>query len=161
MPTSCFRRQDAGWGNVASIAISFGLAFVFGYSLSSLPLVRTGLGVLAALQLVLVADTLSILTMEVVDNVVMLVVPGALEANLPDALFWMSMMLSLLVAFAAAFPVNRWLMSRDQGHALTHGYMGAEAADGWRRFVPDIPAVGLAAVIGAFMLGGLLVSTVS
>lgn len=151
----------AGWGNLASVAISFGLAFVFGYTLSSLPLVRTGLGLVAALQLVLAADTLSILTMEVVDNGVMALVPGALEAQLPDTLFWLSMGLSLLVAFAAAFPVNRWLMSRDRGHALTHEYMGAEAAGGWRRFVPDLPAPTLAAAIGSFLLGALLVAAVS
>jgi hypothetical protein len=151
----------AGWGNLASIAIAFGLAFVFGYVLSSLPLVRTGLGLGAALKLVLAADTLSILTMEVVDNGFIALVPGALEAQLPDTLFWLSMALSLLIAFAAAFPVNRWLMSRDQGHALTHEYMGAEAAGGWRRFVPDLPTPALATAIGSFLLGALLVASVA
>ncbi len=146
--------RSLGWGTVASIAIAVGLAFCFGYLLSSLPLVRAGLGLAAALQLVLAADTLSILTMEIVDNAVMLAVPGAMEASLGEGLFWASMTVSLGVAYLAAFPVNKWLLGRGKGHAHTHEYMGAEAdADSWRRFVPDIGPGPLAAAIIAFLAG--------
>ncbi|MBS2936800.1 DUF4396 domain-containing protein [Nocardioides sp. J2M5] len=144
-------------GNVATIALSFGLAFVFGYTFSTLPLLRAGLAVGAAFSVVLAADTLSILTMEVVDNLVVAVVPGAMEAGLVDALFWLSMALSLVVAFLAAWPVNRWLLARGKGHALTHEYHGAEPV-GARRYVPDLATPTLVAAISAFMLGGLVVA---
>lgn len=147
----------AGLGNVTTIALSIALAFAFGYTLSTLPLLRAGLAVGTALSVVLAADTLSILTMEVVDNLVVAVVPGAMEAGLVDALFWLSMMLSLVVAFLAAWPVNRWLLERGKGHALTHAYHGA-APVGARRFVPDLATPTLVAGITAFMLGGLLVA---
>lgn len=147
----------AGLGNVPTIALSIALAFAFGYTLSTLPLLRAGLAIGAALSVVLAADTLSILTMEVVDNLVVAVVPGAMEAGLVDALFWLSMMLSLVVAFLAAWPVNRWLLERGKGHALTHEYHGA-APVGARRFVPDLATPTLVAAITAFMLGGLLVA---
>ncbi|MEH0108712.1 DUF4396 domain-containing protein [Tersicoccus sp. MR15.9] len=110
----------AGWGNLGTTVLSIALAFVFGYSLSSLPLLRSGVAVGAALSLVLAADTLSIAVMEVVDNLVVLVVPGALNAGLTNPIFWASMALSLAVAFAAALPVNRALLRRGKGHAITH-----------------------------------------
>lgn len=147
----------AGLGNLATIVIALGLAFVFGYALSTLPLLRAGLGVGAALGIVLAADTLSIATMELVDNLVVLLVPGAMDAGLVNPLFWLSMMLALTVAFFAAWPVNRYLLARGKGHALTHGYHGAEPT-GARRFIPALATSTLVASITAFMLGGLLVS---
>ena len=147
-----------GLGNVATIAIAVALAFLFGYALSTLPLLRAGLGVGAALTVVLAADTLSIATMEVVDNLVMAVVPGAMEAGLVNPVFWLSMMLALTVAFFAAWPVNRYLLARGKGHALTHEFHGATPT-GARRFIPDLATSTLVAAITAFMLGGLLVST--
>jgi len=113
-----------GWGNWPTVAISIVLAFVFGYSLTMLPLLRAGLAFAAAAPLALASDTLSIATMEIVDNTVMLVVPGALDAGLRDALFWGSLVFSLVVAFWAAFPVNRWLIARGKGHAVVHAYHG-------------------------------------
>lgn len=146
-----------GLGNLPTIAIAIGLAFVFGYSLSTLPLLRAGLGVGAALSVVLAADTLSIATMEVVDNLVVAVIPGAMDAGLVNPTFWLSMALALTAAFFAAWPVNRWLLARGKGHALTHEYHGAEA-QGARRFIPAFTTGALVAAIAAFMLGGLIVS---
>ena len=149
----------AGLSNGATIVISIALAFVFGFSLSSLPLLKAGLGVGAALSVVLAADTLSIATMEVVDNLVMAVIPGAMNAGLVNVLFWVGMMISLTVAFFAAYPVNRYLLQHGKGHALTHEYhQAAPATTGARRFIPSIPTNALVAVIVAFMLGGLVVS---
>ena len=148
-----------GLGNVPTIAISIALAFVFGYSLSTMPLLRSGLAPRTALTVVLAADTLSILTMEIVDNAVVAVIPGAMNAGLVNVTFWVSMMLSLVVAFTAAVPVNRYLLQRGKGHALTHNYHGAERVPGgWRRFIPAFGTVALASVILAFMLGALLVA---
>jgi hypothetical protein len=146
-----------GLGNLATIAIAVGLAFLFGYALSTLPLLRAGLGLGAALSVVLAADTLSIATMELVDNLVMAAIPGAMEAGLVNPVFWLSMMLALTVAFFAAWPVNRYLLARGKGHALTHGFHGAEPV-GARRFIPDLATSTLVATIVAFMLGGLVVS---
>ena len=149
----------AGLSNAPTIALSVALAFVFGYSLSTLPLLKAGLGAAAALSVVLAADTLSILTMELVDNVVMASIPGAMDAGLVNVLFWVGMLVALSVAFVAAYPVNRFLLQRGKGHALTHGYHGAgDGSTGWRRFIPDIGSTALASVIVAFMLGGLLVA---
>lgn len=146
-----------GLGNLATIAIAVGLAFLFGYALSTLPLLRAGLGLGAALSVVLAADTLSIATMELVDNLVMAAIPGAMEAGLVNPVFWLSMMLALTVAFFAAWPVNRYLLARGKGHALTHGFHGAEPV-GARRLIPDLATSTLVATIVAFMLGGLVVS---
>ncbi|HEU5037798.1 MAG TPA: DUF4396 domain-containing protein [Nocardioides sp.] len=149
----------AGVGNAVTVPLSIALAFVFGFTLSSLPLLRAGLDVGAALKVVVAADTLSILTMEVVDNLVMVLVPGAMDAGLVNVVFWLSMALSLAVAFAAAFPVNRALLRRGKGHALTHEYHdGAQEPQGARRFIPAIPTGSLVAVIAAFLLGGLVVA---
>jgi hypothetical protein len=114
--------ESLGWSNGQTIVVAFVLAFVFGYSLSMLPLLKTGMALGAAMGLVLAADTLSIATMEVVDNAVMGVIPGAMEAGLVNPLFWVSMSAALAVAFAAAFPVNRYLLARGKGHALMHGH---------------------------------------
>jgi Domain of unknown function (DUF4396) len=109
-----------GWGNAASIAISVALAFVFGYSLTLLPVLRSGIPLRQAAGLAFTSDTLSIATMEIVDNGFILLVPGAIAAGLSDALFWISLAVSLVIAFAAAFPVNRWLIARGRGHAVMH-----------------------------------------
>ena len=109
-----------GWGDAASIALAVGLAFVFGYSLTMAPLLRAGLALGAAVPVALAADTISIAVMEVVDNAVILVVPGAMEAGLADPLFWGSLAFALAVAFVAAYPVNRWLIARGRGHAVAH-----------------------------------------
>lgn len=111
-----------GLSNFSTIVLSILLAFLFGYTLSILPLTKAGLALGAALSVVLLADTLSIFTMEVVDNIVMAVIPGALNAGLVNPLFWLTMPLSLVVAFFAAVPVNRYLLKRGKGHALVHEY---------------------------------------
>ena len=113
-----------GWGNVATIALAVVLAFFFGYSLTMLPLLRSGLALGSAIPLALAADTLSIAVMEIVDNAVMLVVPGAMEAGLASPLFWGSLAFALAVAFVAAFPVNRYLIARGRGHAVVHEHHG-------------------------------------
>ncbi len=111
-----------GWGNLPTIALAVGLAFAFGYALTLLPLLRAGLGLWTALGLALAADTASIAVMEVVDNAVMLAVPGAMDAGLADPLFWASLALALAIAAVAAFPVNRWLIARGRGHTLVHAH---------------------------------------
>ena len=149
----------AGLANGWTIAISIALAFVFGYTLSTLPLLRSGLALGVALSLVLAADTLSIATMEVVDNLVVAVIPGAMDAGLVNVVFWVSLLLSLVAAFAAAYPVNRLLLQRGKGHALTHEHMhGSAEPTGVRRLIPSFSTPGLVAVIVAFLLGGLVVS---
>lgn len=113
-----------GLSNGVTIVLAIVLAFIFGYSLSAVPLVRSGMAVGAALSLVLAADTLSIATMEVVDNAVMAIIPGAMSAGLVNPLFWISMPISLVAAFFAAYPVNRYLLTKNKGHALvmqSHG----------------------------------------
>jgi hypothetical protein len=148
-----------GLSNLATIALAVGLAFLFGYTLSTLPLLRAGVALGAALSVVLAADTLSILTMEIVDNAVMAVIPGAMNAGLVNSVFWVGMMIALGVAFVAAYPVNRYLLGRGKGHALTHAYHhGGGAPTGARRFIPVFSSGALAAAITAFMLGGLVVS---
>jgi Domain of unknown function (DUF4396) len=110
----------AGLSNAATIFISVALAFFFGYSLTSLPLLRAGLALGAVAPIALASDTLSIATMEIVDNAIILAVPGAIDAELADVLFWGSLSFSLAVAGVAAFPVNRWLIARGKGHAVVH-----------------------------------------
>ncbi len=114
----------AGLGNPATIALSVVLAFVFGYSLTMLPLVRAGLALSVALPLAFASDSFSIAVMEIVDNGVMLAVPGAMDAGLGDPLFWGALVFSLAVAFVAAFPLNRYLIARGQGHAVVHAHHG-------------------------------------
>ena len=109
-----------GWGNALSIAVSIVLAFVFGYSLTIRPVLRAGVGFRRAVGVAFASDTVSITTMEIVDNAFILVVPGALAAGLTDALFWWSLGLSLVIAFVITVPVNRWLIARGRGHAVVH-----------------------------------------
>jgi len=113
-----------GWGNVATIVLAVVLAFFFGYSLTMLPLLRSGLALATVLPLAFASDTLSITIMEIVDNVIVLVIPGAMDAGLGSLLFWGSLVFALAVAFVAAFPVNRWLIARGKGHAVVHEYHG-------------------------------------
>jgi hypothetical protein len=134
----------AALSNLGTVVLSIVLAFVFGYSLTSMPLLRAGLALAAVIPIALASDTLSIATMEVVDNAIVVMVPGALDASLGDLLFWGSLAFSLAVAGAAAFPVNRWLIDRGRGHAVVHetGIHGG----------PDTRVVGAIAVIG-FVFG--------
>ncbi len=111
-----------GWGDWETIALAVALAFLFGYSLTMVSLVRGGLAIGAAIPVALAADTISITVMEIVDNAIILLIPGAMEAGLTDLLFWGSLAAALLVAGAAAFPVNRWLLQRGRGHAVVHAY---------------------------------------
>ena len=112
-----------GWGDAASITLAIALAFFFGYLLSMVPLLRSGLALGAALGIALVADTLSIATMEIVDNAVLLLWPGAMDAGLGDLLFWGSLAIALAVAWGPTFLVNRALIARGKGHAhAAHGH---------------------------------------
>ena len=111
-----------GWSDAPSIALAIVLAFVFGYSLTIIPVLRSGLALRTAVGVALAADTVSILTMEIIDNAFMLAVPGAMKAGLADWLFWGSLAASLVVAFAVTVPVNRALIARGKGHAVVHQY---------------------------------------
>ena len=111
-----------GWHDVASIALAVVLAFAFGYALTLRPLLRSGMALRAAMSLAFAADTLSITVMEIVDNAILLLIPGAMDAGVGDALFWGSLAIALAVAGVAAYPVNRWLISRGRGHAVVHGH---------------------------------------
>jgi Domain of unknown function (DUF4396) len=113
-----------GWGNFETIVLAIALAFLFGYSLTMLPLLRAGLAFAAAVPLALASDTLSIAVMELVDNAILLVVPGAMEAGLDTLLFWASLAFALLIAGMAAYPVNRYLIARGKGHAVVHAHHG-------------------------------------
>jgi uncharacterized protein DUF4396 len=112
-----------GFSNLGTVALSVSLAFLFGYGLTSLPLLRAGLALSAAIPIALASDTLSIATMEIVDNAIVLAVPGAMESGLGSPLFWSSLAFSLIVAGAVAVPVNRWLIARGKGHAVVHRNM--------------------------------------
>jgi hypothetical protein len=114
----------AGWGNAASIALAIVLAFFFGYALTLRPLLRARMPMQKAARVAFAADTVSITIMEIVDNGFLLLVPGAMEAGLADALFWWSLAVALVLAFIAAFPVNRLLIARGRGHAVAHSHHG-------------------------------------
>jgi hypothetical protein len=109
-----------GLSNVATIVLAVVLAFLFGYTLTSLPLLRAGLALAAVIPIALASDTLSIAVMEIVDNAIVLVVPGAMEAGLDDVLFWGALSFALVIAGGFALPVNRWLIARGKGHAVVH-----------------------------------------
>jgi hypothetical protein len=111
-----------GWHDLPSILLAIALAFVFGYALTMRTLLASGVPVGRAARLALAADTLSITVMEIVDNAVILVIPGAMAAGITDALFWGSLVVSLVLAGIVAFPVNRWLIDRGQGHAVLGGH---------------------------------------
>jgi hypothetical protein len=113
-----------GWSNLVTIVAAVVLAFFFGYLLTMLPLLRSGIALAAAVPLALASDTLSITVMEIVDNAIVLVTPGAMDAGLRDALFWGSLAFALAVAFLPTFLVNRWLIARGRGHAVVHAHHG-------------------------------------
>ncbi len=140
-----------GLSTGVTIVLAVGLAFLFGYALSTLPLIQAGLGFFAALSVVFAADTLSILTMELVDNLVMAAIPGAMDDGLVNPVFWLGMMIALTAAFVAAFPVNRYLIDKGKGHALTHEYAHGTSSR-------SVNTIALALALGAFLLGGLVVS---
>jgi len=108
------------WGNAATIALAVALAFVFGYAFTLVPLVRSGRTLRQAAALALAADTASITIMEIVDNAMMLAIPGAMDAHLDQPRFWLALAVSLVVAAVAAYPVNLWLIRRGRGHATVH-----------------------------------------
>ena len=109
-----------GWHNAATVVLSVALAFVFGYALTMRSALGHGMALGAAFQVALAADTVSILVMEVVDNAIVVLVPGAMDAGLASALFWGSLVLALAVAFVVTVPVNRWMIARGKGHAVVH-----------------------------------------
>jgi Domain of unknown function (DUF4396) len=137
-----------GWSDLATIALAIGLAFLFGYSLTSLPLLRAGLALATVVPIALASDTLSIAVMEIVDNAILLIIPGAMDAGLSDVLFWGSLSIALVIAGAFALPVNRWLIARGKGHAVVHetGVHGGPSP----RLIGAIAAV--AAVFGTVVL---------
>jgi len=116
-----------GWSDLGTIALAVALAFLFGYSLTSLPLLRSGMALAAVVPVALASDTVSITIMEIVDNAIMLLIPGAMEAGLDNLRFWGSLAVALLIAGAAAYPVNRWLLARGKGHAVVHRHHGGDA----------------------------------
>jgi Domain of unknown function (DUF4396) len=136
-----------GLGNGATVALSIVLAFVFGYGLTSLPLLRAGLALATVVPIALASDTLSIATMEIVDNAIVLAIPGAIDAGLASLLFWGSLAFSLPVAGSFAVPVNRWLLARGKGHAVVHetGIHGG----------PPIRLVAIAATV-SFVFGAVV-----
>jgi Domain of unknown function (DUF4396) len=109
-----------GWSEWPTIALAVALAFLFGYTFTSFPLLRAGLALATVVPIALASDTISIAIMEVVDNAIMLLIPGAMEASLTNVLFWGSLSVALVIAGAAAYPVNRWLLARGKGHAAVH-----------------------------------------
>ena len=133
-----------GFSNLGTVALAVALAFLFGYALTSLPLLRAGMALGTVVPIALASDTLSIATMEIVDNAIMLAIPGAMEAGLDNLLFWGSLCFALAVAGAIAVPVNRRLIARGRGHAVVHetGIHGG----------PPVRVVGAAAAI-AFLFG--------
>jgi hypothetical protein len=140
------------WGTVALAVV---LAFFFGYLLTSLPLLRAGLALSAVIPIALASDTLSIAVMEVIDNAIMLAVPGAMEAGLDNVLFWGALSVALVLAGVVAFPVNRWLIVRGRGHAVVHatGIHGGPSP----RVVGAIAAVGF--VFGVSVLTAELLAS--
>jgi membrane-associated HD superfamily phosphohydrolase len=111
-----------GLHNAATVILSVALAFVFGYALTMRGVLRAGIGFSSALKVALAADTVSIIIMEIVDNAIMVAIPGAMDAGIGSPLFWGALALSLLVAFLLTTPVNRWMISRGHGHAVVHAY---------------------------------------
>ncbi|HET6312342.1 MAG TPA: DUF4396 domain-containing protein [Chloroflexia bacterium] len=119
-----------GWHDLPSIALAVVLAFIFGYGLTLRPLLAGGLRLAEALRLAFAADTLSIAVMEIVDNAIILLIPGAMDAGLTSLLFWGSLAVALAVAFVVAFPVNLWLIRQGRGHAVVHGKHGGHGGHG-------------------------------
>ena len=119
-----------GWTDLQTVALAVGLAFLFGYAFTIGPVMRSGLALRAAVPVALAADTISITVMEVVDNAIMLGVPGAMDAGLISPLFWGALAFALLVAFVVTVPVNRWLIARGKGHAVVHQHHQGVSGDG-------------------------------
>jgi hypothetical protein len=111
-----------GFSDLGTIVLAIALAFLFGYSFTSVPLLRSGMALGAVIPVALAADTISITIMEVVDNAIMLLIPGAMDAGLGDIGFWAALAAALLIAGVAAYPANRWLIRRGKGHAVVHGH---------------------------------------
>jgi len=111
-----------GWGNVPTMILAIALAFFFGYSLTLRGVLRAGVGFRTAFRVALAADTLSIAVMELIDNGVIVLWPDAMDAGLGDALFWISLAISLAIAFAVTTPVNKWMIGRGKGHAVVHAH---------------------------------------
>jgi hypothetical protein len=118
-----------GWSNVATIVLAVVLAFFFGYAFTIGPVLRSGLALRAAIGVALTADTVSITVMEIVDNAVMVLIPGAMDAGLAHWLFWVSLAFSFVVAFVVTLPVNRWMIGRGKGHAVVHQHHGHGSHD--------------------------------
>jgi hypothetical protein len=139
-----------GLANSTTIVLAIALAFLFGYGLTSLPLLRAGLAVSAVIPIALASDTLSIAVMEIVDNAILLVIPGAMDAGLGTLLFWGSLSFALFVAGVIAVPVNRWLIARGKGHAVVHrtGVHGG----------PSPKVVGAIAIVAAVFGASVLVA---
>jgi len=135
------------WSNAGTIVLSMVLAFISGYALTMLPLLRSGMTFVTAATLALAADSISILIMEIVDNAIMLVIPGAMDAGLGTALFWGSLAFSLVIAAVAAFPINRWLIARGKGHAVVHAYHHHHSGKGGTVFKFIISAAAAVALI--------------
>ncbi|MCX4417533.1 DUF4396 domain-containing protein [Streptomyces sp. NPDC053741] len=110
------------WGNVATMVLAIALAFVFGYSFTLFAVRRAGLDLRTAIKVALAADTVSIAVMELIDNGIIALVPGAMDAQLSDGLFWSALLGSLAVAFLVTTPVNKWMIGRGRGHAVVHAY---------------------------------------
>ena len=156
-----------GLSNTLTIVLAILLAFLFGYSFTMLPLVRSGLVLAVVLPLALASDTFSITVMEIVDNLIIVAIPGAMDAGLDDALFWGALALALVVAFVAAWPVNRYLIVRGRGHAVVHGFHGhggqgvteaAEQAPTQLSFgrLAAIGAAAIAFTVGIGVVGAML-----
>jgi hypothetical protein len=143
----------AGLGNAATVALAILLAFAFGYGLTMLPLLRSGLALAAALPIALASDTFSIAVMEIVDNLVILGIPGAMDAGLADPLFWGTLALALGVAFLVAWPVNVHLIGRGLGHAVVHGLREGGDAGPPPLDVPRLVVTGVLAVAAVVAIG--------
>jgi len=139
-----------GFSDLGTIALAVGLAFLFGYGLTSLPLLRAGFTLAAVVPIALAADTFSITVMEIVDNAIMLLIPGAMEAGVGDVLFWGALSVALVIAGVIAFPVNRWLIARGKGHTAVHetGVHGG----------PTVRVVGVIALVAAVFGTAVLLS---
>jgi hypothetical protein len=143
-----------GWGNTATVVLAILLAFFFGYLLTTLPLLRAGLALAIVVPLALASDTVSVAVMEVVDNGVVVAIPGAMDAGLDEALFWGALALSLAIAFLIAWPVNRYLIGRGEGHAVVHAYHGGEApAEPPKLNAARLAAVGVLAIAFTVAVG--------
>ncbi len=145
----------AGFSNGATVVLAIVLAFVFGYGLTSLPLLRAGLPVRRVAGVAFASDTLSITTMEIVDNAIVLAVPGAMEAGLGTLLFWGSLSFALAVAGVLTVPVNRWLLARGKGHAAVHetGIHGGPSPRVVGALAALAFAFGAGVLVGEFVIG--------